>query len=319
MSTNKNALKELRFLIRQAINENQEISNNYMYWQNIKTIHHATGELLKMDKEKVDSLLSDGHGWALDHIATSADDIEEVYHFLEANLESHNATSDVLDETNPCWDGYKQIGMKEKNGKQVPNCVPMNESSILKEERIDDFFEFLAQNPQRKSMATVFYTAPVKLNKYITNENGEKESNPMFGKLFKHQRIRFKWDESYKDAALRVNPDFQFGNRSGEFSKSSGFDVLEQGKSGFYLPVVPTGSDSVYSVLENGQMNIIDKNEAYRYMPTNNSNINSASSDSGKPDFRQLILKRIYAIKAGGNSWVNPEFEYDYVGPTSEL
>ena len=25
---------------------------------------------------------------------------------------------------NPCWDGYKQIGMKKKGGKQVPNCVP---------------------------------------------------------------------------------------------------------------------------------------------------------------------------------------------------
>lgn len=24
----------------------------------------------------------------------------------------------------PCWDGYKQVGMKEKNGKMVPNCVP---------------------------------------------------------------------------------------------------------------------------------------------------------------------------------------------------
>ena len=24
----------------------------------------------------------------------------------------------------PCWPGYKQVGMKDKNGKQVPNCVP---------------------------------------------------------------------------------------------------------------------------------------------------------------------------------------------------
>jgi hypothetical protein len=24
----------------------------------------------------------------------------------------------------PCWDGYVQKGMKMKNGKQVPNCVP---------------------------------------------------------------------------------------------------------------------------------------------------------------------------------------------------
>lgn len=27
-----------------------------------------------------------------------------------------------------CWDGYKQIGMKEKNGKMVPNCVPIKET-----------------------------------------------------------------------------------------------------------------------------------------------------------------------------------------------
>ena len=24
----------------------------------------------------------------------------------------------------PCWDGYKKEGMKTKNGKKVPNCVP---------------------------------------------------------------------------------------------------------------------------------------------------------------------------------------------------
>jgi len=23
-----------------------------------------------------------------------------------------------------CWDNYKQVGMKTKGGKQVPNCVP---------------------------------------------------------------------------------------------------------------------------------------------------------------------------------------------------
>lgn len=29
----------------------------------------------------------------------------------------------------PCWKGYKQIGLKEKNGKQVPNCVPDKKAS----------------------------------------------------------------------------------------------------------------------------------------------------------------------------------------------
>ena len=24
----------------------------------------------------------------------------------------------------PCWDGYKMVGTKMKNGREVPNCVP---------------------------------------------------------------------------------------------------------------------------------------------------------------------------------------------------
>ena len=27
-----------------------------------------------------------------------------------------------------CWSGYQQYGMKEKGGKQVPNCVPIREA-----------------------------------------------------------------------------------------------------------------------------------------------------------------------------------------------
>ena len=33
--------------------------------------------------------------------------------------------TDILCES--CWDGYKQVGMKELNGKMVPNCVPVEE------------------------------------------------------------------------------------------------------------------------------------------------------------------------------------------------
>ena len=34
-----------------------------------------------------------------------------------------------LSNDSPCWDGYKQVGMKMKDGKEVPNCVPDNEAS----------------------------------------------------------------------------------------------------------------------------------------------------------------------------------------------
>ena len=34
----------------------------------------------------------------------------------------------VDEDKDPCWKGYQQIGMKEKNGRKVPNCVPVDEA-----------------------------------------------------------------------------------------------------------------------------------------------------------------------------------------------
>jgi len=32
-----------------------------------------------------------------------------------------------MEKDDPCWKGYEMIGMKKKNGKEVPNCVPVDE------------------------------------------------------------------------------------------------------------------------------------------------------------------------------------------------
>ena len=39
----------------------------------------------------------------------------------------------MIDENGPCWDSHKQVGMKKKGGKMVPNCVPKNEDAELNE------------------------------------------------------------------------------------------------------------------------------------------------------------------------------------------
>lgn len=44
--------------------------------------------------------------------------------------------TDVICEA--CWDGYKQVGMKELNGKMVPNCVPVKEVAIEDTDNIDN-------------------------------------------------------------------------------------------------------------------------------------------------------------------------------------
>jgi len=40
-------------------------------------------------------------------------------------------TKEELEEQSPCWKGYKQVGMKNKDGKEVPNCVPVNEEAPM--------------------------------------------------------------------------------------------------------------------------------------------------------------------------------------------
>ena len=46
------------------------------------------------------------------------------------NQEVKSLNEDVEEKTLPCWEGYVQVGMKKgKNGKMVPNCVPIKKKS----------------------------------------------------------------------------------------------------------------------------------------------------------------------------------------------
>ena len=50
---------------------------------------------------------------------------------------------DLLTEIkNTCWDGYKQVGMKKKGGRTVPNCVMKEAEEITLESR-NDMIELL--------------------------------------------------------------------------------------------------------------------------------------------------------------------------------
>ena len=43
----------------------------------------------------------------------------------------------IVSEDDPCWDNYKQVGMKMKDGKEVPNCVPEEVEKSLNEDNMD--------------------------------------------------------------------------------------------------------------------------------------------------------------------------------------
>ena len=46
----------------------------------------------------------------------------------KAGKPGYDSEGKAIKEDDPCWDSHEQRGMKKKNGKLVPNCVPKNES-----------------------------------------------------------------------------------------------------------------------------------------------------------------------------------------------
>jgi hypothetical protein len=83
----KNYLKSQDY-IKESVNEGSNDNlENYMFFGNLKTIKNHVDKLLMMDPATVDAILKDGHSWAVDHVATSKDDIEEVGNFLKNEIQ----------------------------------------------------------------------------------------------------------------------------------------------------------------------------------------------------------------------------------------
>jgi len=72
----------MKSLIKRILMETHQEVDNYMFFSALKRMRKQIDDILEMDETTVDQILNDGHNWALDHIITSKDDIEEVYNFL---------------------------------------------------------------------------------------------------------------------------------------------------------------------------------------------------------------------------------------------
>jgi hypothetical protein len=77
--------------------------------------------------------------------------------------ESIKKFSLIMEEEDPCWDNYKMIGMKDKDGKKVPNCVKKEEEfddSEMESEDVDG--EYTSYEPMSEAE---YQGRKVKLNK----------------------------------------------------------------------------------------------------------------------------------------------------------
>jgi hypothetical protein len=52
----------------------------------------------------------------------------------------------IKEDENPCWKGYEMIGMKDKGGRKVPNCVPIAEEyDVVNEQDYKDFISYVRE------------------------------------------------------------------------------------------------------------------------------------------------------------------------------
>ena len=59
-----------------------------------------------------------------------------------------------------CWDSHKQVGTKMKGGKQVPNCVPKNESKEADKGKKEQEAGEDTRDPKQKTMSGKVATSP---------------------------------------------------------------------------------------------------------------------------------------------------------------
>jgi hypothetical protein len=82
-----------------------------------------------------------------------------------------------LMENDPCWKGYKQVGMKDKNGREVPNCVP---ESVVKEAGIPKLFlKIEAVKKKIKELMDARKAAVVPYNKETDPKKKEALKQPL--------------------------------------------------------------------------------------------------------------------------------------------
>jgi hypothetical protein len=100
-----------------------------------------------------------------------------------------------VNEAGPCWKGYKQVGMKDKSGKQVPNCVP--ESLDLNESHFSEIDLMAKQAKSFRQFVNDFYKEYPKLPK-------DKESMKWLEGLYKSSISEVVDDKGNERVALSL-------------------------------------------------------------------------------------------------------------------
>jgi hypothetical protein len=99
--------KDLSHLVKRVLSEQQE-TENYMFFSNLKQIARQCQMLLEMDEEMIDQILQDGHDWADDHVSEAKTNMDQVFDFIMNEKRKMEQYVDYEEMT----EGRKKTGTK---------------------------------------------------------------------------------------------------------------------------------------------------------------------------------------------------------------
>ena len=106
------------------------------------------------------------------------------------------------EEADPCWKGYKMVGMKDKNGRKVPNCVPGEGVPAMKKEEAEQLKEYQSKGGVYKHKGT--YGTEKSVEAGYTDYDKENE---MAKKLSKPAKKKYGARQNFV-RSTRVNESF---------------------------------------------------------------------------------------------------------------
>ena len=106
--------------------------------------------------------------WALARVHSFTTKSSGTWGKADADL-AKQVRGEDLGEDGPCWDTHKQVGMKKKGNKMVPNCVPKEEAELNEWGEVEEAAEYKG----RKVTLNKPTKGDIKKSKvYVKNEKG---------------------------------------------------------------------------------------------------------------------------------------------------
>ena len=130
--------------IYNPLGEDEEESN-YMFFSNLKRINELSSMILKLDKNKIDELLNNGHDWANDHITTAKTNLDHVFEFLNDDKSLSESEVSKLNRQynmNSTWWSAWRLENEKKDKLEITKDLFSNTYEVKKDGKILMVYDF---------------------------------------------------------------------------------------------------------------------------------------------------------------------------------